>query len=70
MYDEQTPDDTYEQALETLGNMSKVVDALYVKANKISAPPEDEKSKEGKDEKKDEKDKEGEKKAKKEEKKK
>ena len=52
VYEEQTPDDTYDQALETLGNMSKVVDALYVKANHISAPPkpkEEEKEKEGKD---------------------
>jgi len=40
VYEDQSPDHTYEQALETLGNMSKVVDALYVKANKISVPPE------------------------------
>jgi len=58
VYDEQSPDNTYDQALETLGNMSKVVDALYVKANQISAPPADkEKEKDEKDKKKDDKDK-------------
>lgn len=43
VYDEESPDLIYEQSLETLGNMSKVVDALYVKANKITAPPEEKK---------------------------
>ena len=59
VYEDQTPDHTYEQALETLGNMSKVVDALYVKAHKINAPPEEPKKdkddkdkKEGKEEEK------------------
>jgi 26S proteasome regulatory subunit N6 len=47
VYEDQTPDTTYDQALETLTNMGKVVDALYVKANKISAPPEE--TKEDKD---------------------
>jgi len=52
VYEDQSPDHTYEQALETLGNMSKVVDALYVKANQISAPPVDkEKEKKEKEEK-------------------
>ena len=49
VYDEDAPDDTYERALETLGNMSKVVDALYLKANQISAPPEEKKKDEAKD---------------------
>jgi len=52
VYEDQSPDDTYEQALETLGNMSKVVDALYGKANKIMAPPEDKDKDKDKDEKK------------------
>merc|ERR1712196_491264 len=49
VYEDQSPDHTYEQALETLGNMSKVVDALYVKAHKINAPPEEPKKEEEKD---------------------
>ena len=49
VYEEQAQDDTYDQALETLGNMSKVVDALYMKANQISAPPKKEEEKEGKE---------------------
>merc|ERR1712196_261769 len=59
VYDEDSPDDTYDQALETLGNMSKVVDALYVKANKIAAPPEEKDKEDDKkkvDKKKDDKD--------------
>ena len=55
MYDEESPDLIYDQALETLGNMSKVVDALYVKSNKISAPPEEKKEDKEGDKKKDEK---------------
>ena len=55
VYEDQAPDDTYEQALETLGNMSKVVDALSLKAHKINAPPEE--PKKDKDDKKDKKDK-------------
>ena len=50
VYEDQGKDTTYDAALETLGNMNKVVDALCVKANKIQAPPE-----EPKEEKKDEK---------------
>jgi len=45
VYDDQAADTTYDQALDTLNNMSKVVDALYVKANKIAAPPEEKKDK-------------------------
>ena len=55
VYDEESPDLIYDQALETLGNMSKVVDALYVKSNKISAPPEEKKEDKEGDKKKDEK---------------
>ena len=57
LYDEAAADSTYEQALETLGNMGKVVDALYSKANLLDAPP---KAKEAeKDAKKDGKEKDG-----------
>merc|ERR1712196_31362 len=52
VYDEEAADDTYDEALETLGNMSKVVDALYLKANKITAPPEEKKEEDDKDKKK------------------
>jgi len=51
VYDDEAADTTYDQALETLNNMSKVVDALYVKANKIAAPPEEKKDKEAEKEK-------------------
>ena len=53
---------TYEQALETLGNMGSVVDALYLKANLLAAPPKP------KDDKKDGDKKDGDKKGKEEEK--
>merc|ERR1712100_46495 len=49
VYEDQTPDETYDQALETLGNMSKVVDALYLKAHKINAPPEEPKKEDKED---------------------
>ena len=43
VYEDQNADTTYEQALETLTNMGRVVDALYLKANKLgssdAAPP-------------------------------
>jgi 26S proteasome regulatory subunit N6 len=59
VYDDQSADKTYEQALETLGNMSKVVDALYVKAGSLASgekPKGEDKDKDkGKDDKKDEK---------------
>ena len=38
VYEDQSIDTTYEQALETLTNMGRVVDALYVKAGKLAAP--------------------------------
>jgi len=38
VYEDQSADTTYEQALETLTNMGRVVDALYLKANKLAAP--------------------------------
>ena len=38
VYEDQSVDTTYEQALETLTNMGRVVDALYVKAGKLAAP--------------------------------
>ena len=69
VYEDQGKDTTYDAALETLGNMNKVVDALCVKANKIQAPPEEPKEeKVEKDKKKgdkDEKDKKDDKKEKK-----
>lgn len=37
VYEDQSADSTYEQALETLTNMGRVVDALYLKANKLGA---------------------------------
>ena len=37
VYEDQSVDTTYEQALETLMNMGRVVDALYLKANKLGA---------------------------------
>lgn len=37
VYEDQTVDSTYEQALETLTNMGRVVDALYVKAGKLAS---------------------------------
>ena len=40
VYEEQSPDHTHEHTLETLGNMSKVVDALSFKANQITVPTE------------------------------
>ena len=45
VYDDQAADDTYDQALETLGNMGRVVDALYTKANTLGAPPKKKKEK-------------------------
>ena len=57
LYDEAAADSTYEQALETLGNMGKVVDALYSKANLLAAPPKA--KEEEKDAKKDGKEKDG-----------
>lgn len=69
VYEDKGADKTYEQALETLKNMDKVVDALSVKANKIAAPPEPEKEedkekdKEGKDKEKKSDEKENKKKA-------
>mmetsp|Transcript_4790 Transcript_4790/g.10428 ORF Transcript_4790/g.10428 Transcript_4790/m.10428 type:complete len:407 (-) Transcript_4790:353-1573(-) len=36
VFDEQSADTTYEQSLETLSNMGKVVDALYEKAQKLA----------------------------------
>ena len=53
VYEDQQADTTYDQALETLGNMSKVVDALYVKANSLatSEKPKDDKEKKGDDKK-------------------
>lgn len=36
VYEDQDVDTTYEQALETLTNMGRVVDALYVKAGKLA----------------------------------
>ena len=60
VYDEQKPDSTYDQALETLGNMGRVVDALYAKAGKIAAPPSETKDDKEKDDKeKDGKEKDG-----------
>jgi len=38
VYEDQQADTTYEQALETLTNMGRVVDALYLKAGKLAAP--------------------------------
>lgn len=35
VYEDQKADETYDQALETLGNMGRVVDALYDKAQKL-----------------------------------
>ena len=58
VYEDQAVDTTYDEALETLGNMSKVVDALNVKANSLvggASKPKDDKD----DKKKDDKDKEG-----------
>jgi len=62
VYDDQASDKTYQQALETLSNMSKVVDALSVKANNLALDKpkkEEDKDKDKKDGKdgKDEKDK-------------
>merc|ERR1719421_469304 len=37
VYEDRPPDKTYDKALETLANMGKVVDALYVKANQINS---------------------------------
>uniref|UniRef100_A0A7S2J8I1 PCI domain-containing protein n=1 Tax=Haptolina brevifila TaxID=156173 RepID=A0A7S2J8I1_9EUKA len=54
VYDDQSSDTTYDQALETLSNMSKVVDALSVKANNLAL---DKPKKEDKEEDKDKKDK-------------
>jgi len=45
VYEDQSADDTYDQALETLGNMGRVVDALYTKANKLGAEPAKKKEK-------------------------
>jgi len=36
VHEDQTPDTTYDQALETLNNMGRVVDALSQKANKLA----------------------------------
>jgi len=36
VYEDQEADNTYDQALETLGNMGKVVDALHLKANALA----------------------------------
>ena len=36
VYDDQSADTTYEQALEALGNMGSVVDALHEKAQKLA----------------------------------
>jgi 26S proteasome regulatory subunit N6 len=36
VYDDQAPDTTYNQALETIGNMGGVVDALYEKAQQLA----------------------------------
>ena len=38
VYEDQSVDTTYEQALETLTNMGRVVDALYLKAGKLASP--------------------------------
>jgi len=38
VYEDQSADTTYEQALETLTNMGRVVDALYLKAGKLATP--------------------------------
>lgn len=57
VYDDQATDETYDQALETIGNMNKVVDALYTKANQLAIDKPKDKDKDGKD--KDGKDKDG-----------
>lgn len=58
VYEDQATDTTYDQALETLNNMGKVVDALNVKANSLAHGPkpkeEDKDGKKGKDGKKEE----------------
>lgn len=36
VYEEQSVDSTYDQALETLTNMGRVVDALYLKAGRLA----------------------------------
>jgi len=53
VYEDQEPDTAYDQALETLGNMSKVVDALSDKANSLAlgAKPKEEKEEDKKDKK-------------------
>lgn len=62
VYEDQAADTTYDQGLEVLTNMSKVVDALNTKANHLAhgAKPKEEKKDEkekGKDEKKKDEDK-------------
>ena len=41
VYEDQTPDTTYDEALSTLSNMGRVVDALYVKAGKLGETEEE-----------------------------